>query len=61
MKNACPVCKKEASYDEEWDSKFCSRCNQWLEEKCKANPNDDPRQCYFKCWNRPEKPLQKIS
>lgn len=46
-------------YSEEWDAFFCHKCNLWLEKCCPPPPAGVPeeQQCEFKCWNRPERPL----
>ena len=43
----------EADYSDEWDAFYCAKCNMWLEPRCGCTKESD---CYFKCWNRPERP-----
>jgi len=49
----CKRCKTLNCYSERYDAYFCSRCNKWLESKCKDI------KCPF-CSERPSKPLKKI-
>jgi hypothetical protein len=63
-KRECPKCKSLSQYSVNWDSKFCERCNIWLEKTDCKKPIDgtDPiLVCALECWTRPEYPLQKIS
>ena len=47
----CPTCGSKRSYSEEYDSFYCSKCNEWLEIKCKCGGNN----C-IEYPNRPNKP-----
>ncbi len=51
----CPKCNKKASYNEKYDAEFCRPCDLWISPKCTAN---GPKECWFDCANRPDKPSQ---
>lgn len=45
----CIECLHQLNYNEEYDSEFCSTCDEWREESC-LDPD-----CEY-CLARPEKP-----
>lgn len=45
----CIVCLNPLAYNDEYDSQFCSACDEWREETC-----SDPS-CEY-CLERPKKP-----
>lgn len=61
----CPSCECNLSYSDKWDAKYCRVCNEWRDKKCsEININDYESniiECYFECWNRPEKPIREGS
>jgi len=66
MKNRakCTICNCFSSYSDKWDAKYCKECNIWLESKGDCKPEDNENgviNCYFECWNRPERPDEKPS
>lgn len=46
-------CDHEIELNEEFDAKFCVKCDEWIEKRC-----PDPT-CSF-CVNRPNKPSMLI-
>ena len=46
----CTKCGNKLDYNKDYDSEYCSKCNEWRIKTC-----DDPN-CKF-CCNRPEKPI----
>jgi hypothetical protein len=46
----CDCPRKFTKYNEEYDAKYCSKCGEWIDEKC---TDED---CSF-CSNRPETAL----
>lgn len=51
---ACNCEAPDTDYNEEYDARFCKRCDRWLETAC-----DDPH-CTYKCTTRPEKPSDAV-
>ena len=50
VKKKCECgCAKKASYNEQYDVYYCSKCIKWIEQDCKD------RSCQF-CSKRPEFP-----
>lgn len=49
LPNHCPDCLEILSYNDEFDSTYCSDCDEWRDVPC-----EDPN-CEF-CEARPEKP-----
>ncbi len=49
----CLICGEGQSYSEQWDARYCKKCNAWRENKCGCLVGSD---CPFKCWLRPERP-----
>ena len=47
--NHCSTCLETLSYNDEFDSVYCAKCNMWNDSPC-----TDPS-CEF-CVDRPEKP-----
>ncbi len=50
----CSTCTRKLKYSEEWDAKYCPKCNKWKEAKCKIE-----WECPLKCHLRPNKPLEE--
>lgn len=49
----CPTCGQRVDYSNTYDALYCSRCDQWLEEKC-----SDPNCVFYQCHLRPDRPSQ---
>jgi len=48
----CDICYRRLKYNRDYDSYFCSRCNQFKERKC-----NDP-ECVY-CPERPDRPIKE--
>ena len=46
----CTKCGNKLDYNKDYDSEYCSKCNEWRIKTCNY-PN-----CKF-CCNRPKKPI----
>jgi hypothetical protein len=57
----CPDCNEKRCYDETWDAYYCEKCDKWLEEPCNSKPEDGAMGCWYRCWERPQKPSQAKS
>lgn len=54
----CPTCGIPSRYSLRWDAPWCELCNVWLEPKCAGPIKGEAFDgCYFRCWERPERPL----
>jgi hypothetical protein len=49
MNSSCE-CSGILKYDERYDSLYCEKCNEWMEQKC----TDET--CFY-CRKRPERPI----
>lgn len=52
QRHLCPRCARNTSYSYRFDTRYCTHCLVWLEERCEA------AHCVF-CAERPEKPGQE--
>lgn len=58
-KTNCDECTQLLSYSEDWDARYCEICNEWKDKKCsETNININQIECFYECWNRPERPLE---
>lgn len=48
--SVCKNCKKKCTYNQQYDSLFCKRCNIWNEKIC------SDEKCFF-CALRPDVPM----
>lgn len=48
----CIKCDSKSHYSETYDSYYCKKCDEWLDDTC------DDKECEF-CSQRPKKPSDK--
>lgn len=50
----CVICGELEWYTEQWEARYCKKCNEWRESRCSCLLGPD---CPYKCWKRPERPI----